>query len=148
MNQVLLWQQQLADSFNVGFSLLANGHLAPQIVSPAKFNEAIRIVNKQLPRGWSISSDELWVAFRESTVTVAAMENSFRLFIQVPLFDHAQQYKLFQIINLPGATDNGTQGVIFGNLPDFKNSRNSVLVPLWKRSATTKNSNIAANRDV
>ena len=41
MNQILLWLQQLADSLDVGFSLLANGHLAPQIVSPAKFNEAI-----------------------------------------------------------------------------------------------------------
>ena len=89
------------------------------MVSPARFNEVIKIVNEQLPRGWSISSDELWVAFRGSTATVAAMENSFHLFIQVPIFDHAQQYKLFQIINLPGATDNGTHGVIFGNLPDF-----------------------------
>ncbi|KAI9552205.1 hypothetical protein GHT06_022545 [Daphnia sinensis] len=95
MNQILQWLQQLADSLDVGFSLLANGHLAPQIISPAKFNKVIKTIN------------------------VAAMENSFRLFIHVPIFDHAQQYKLFQIINLPGATDNGTHGVLFGNLPDY-----------------------------
>ncbi|KZS01628.1 Uncharacterized protein APZ42_001660 [Daphnia magna] len=95
MNQILLWLQQLADSLDVGFNLLANGHLAPQIISPAKFNEVIKTIN------------------------VAAMENSFRLFIHVPIFDHAQQYKLFQIINLPGATDNGTHGVLFGNLPGY-----------------------------
>ncbi|KAK4030882.1 hypothetical protein OUZ56_024269 [Daphnia magna] len=119
MNQILLWLQQLADSLNVSFSLLANEYLAPQIVSPAKFNKVIKTINDQLPREWSISSDELWVAYRESTVSVAAMENSFRHFIHVLIFDHAQQYKLFQIINLPGATDNGTHGVLFENLPDY-----------------------------
>ncbi|KAK4045299.1 hypothetical protein OUZ56_032837 [Daphnia magna] len=67
----------------------------------------------------SISCDELLVAYRESTVSVAAMENSFRLFIHVPIFDHAQQCKLSQIINLAGATDNGTHGVLFGYLPDY-----------------------------
>ncbi|KAK4009584.1 hypothetical protein OUZ56_018718 [Daphnia magna] len=97
MNQILQWLQQLADSLDVGFSLLANGHLAPQIISPAKFNKVIKTIN----------------------VSVAAMENSFRLFIHVPIFDHTQQYKLFQIINLLGATDNGTHGVLFGNLPDY-----------------------------
>ncbi|KAK4013752.1 hypothetical protein OUZ56_026304 [Daphnia magna] len=86
---------------------------------PPKFNKVIKTINGKLPRGWSISSDELLVAYRESTVSVVAMENSFRLFIHVPIFYHAQQYKLFQIINLPGATDNGTHGVLFGNLPDY-----------------------------
>ncbi|KZS00327.1 Uncharacterized protein APZ42_003398, partial [Daphnia magna] len=119
MNQILQWLQQLADSLDVGFSLLANGHLAPQIISPTKFNKVIKTINDQLPRGWSISSNEFWVAYRESTVSVAAMENSFRLFIHVPIFDYSHQYKLFQIINLPGATDNGTHGVLFGNLPDY-----------------------------
>ncbi|KAK4030918.1 hypothetical protein OUZ56_024304 [Daphnia magna] len=59
MNQILLLLQQLASSLEVGFSLLANGHLSPQ------------------------------------------------------------NYKLFQIINMPRATDNGTHGVLFGNLPDY-----------------------------
>ncbi|KZS04856.1 Uncharacterized protein APZ42_032111 [Daphnia magna] len=78
------------------------------------------LTKKEIPfTGWSIPSDELWVAYRESTVSVAAMENSFRLFIYVPIFDHAQPYKLFQIINLPGSTDNGTHGVLFVNLPDY-----------------------------
>ncbi|KAK4024597.1 hypothetical protein OUZ56_010020 [Daphnia magna] len=37
----------------------------------------------------------------------------------VPIFDQAQQYKLFQIINLPGAEDNGTHSVSLSNLPNF-----------------------------
>ncbi|KZS10183.1 Uncharacterized protein APZ42_025413 [Daphnia magna] len=119
MSQILLWLQQWADSLDVGFSLLADGHLAPQIISPAKFNKVIKTINSQLSRGWSISSNELWIAYRVSTVSVAVTENSFRLFTHVPIFDHAQQYKLFHIINLPGATDNGTHGVLFGNLPDY-----------------------------
>ncbi|KZS03130.1 Uncharacterized protein APZ42_034253 [Daphnia magna] len=119
MNQILLGLQQLADSLDIGFSLLADGHLAPHIVSPAKFNKVIKPINGQLPRKRSISCDELLVAYRESTVSVAAMENSFRLFIHVPIFDHAQQCKLSQIINLAGATDNGTHGVLFGYLPDY-----------------------------
>ncbi|KZS10529.1 Uncharacterized protein APZ42_024984 [Daphnia magna] len=75
MNQILLWLQQLADSLDVGFSILANGHLSPQIISPAKFNKVIKTINGQLPRGWSISSNELWVAYRKSTVSNVAMEN-------------------------------------------------------------------------
>ncbi|KAI9552645.1 hypothetical protein GHT06_020516 [Daphnia sinensis] len=106
MNQILQWLHQLADSLNIGFSLLANGHLAPQIITPARFNAVIKNVNRQLPKGWSISSDELWVAYREATVSI-------------PIFDLAQQYKLFQIISLPGAADNGTHSVSFSNLPDF-----------------------------
>ncbi|KAK4006495.1 hypothetical protein OUZ56_011649 [Daphnia magna] len=43
MNQILQWLQQLADSLDVGFSLLANGHLRPQIISPAKFNKYSRV---------------------------------------------------------------------------------------------------------
>ncbi|KZS05597.1 Uncharacterized protein APZ42_031179 [Daphnia magna] len=119
MNQILPWLQQLADSLEVSFSLLANEHSAPKIISPAKFNKDIKTINGELPRGWPISSDELWVAYRESTVSFAAMENSLRFFIHALIFDHAQQYKLFQIINLPGATDNGTHGVLFGNLPNY-----------------------------
>ncbi|KZS00728.1 Uncharacterized protein APZ42_002865, partial [Daphnia magna] len=42
LNQILQWLHQLADSLNIGFSLLANGHLAPQIVSPARFNAVIK----------------------------------------------------------------------------------------------------------
>ncbi|KAK4017506.1 hypothetical protein OUZ56_032919 [Daphnia magna] len=119
LNQILQWRHQLADSLNIGFCQLADGNLAPQIVSPARFNAVIKNVNRQLPRGWSISSDEHWVAYRESTVTVASLEHHFRNFIQVLIFDHAQQYKLFQILNLPGAADNGTHSVSFSNLPNF-----------------------------
>ncbi|KZS10448.1 Uncharacterized protein APZ42_025092 [Daphnia magna] len=119
LNQILQWRHQLADSLNIGFCQLADGNLAPKIVSPARFNAVIKNVNRQLPRGWSISSDELWVAYRESTVTVASLEHHFRNFIQVLIFDHAQQYKLFQILNLPGAADNRTHSVSFSNLPNF-----------------------------
>ncbi|KZS00106.1 Uncharacterized protein APZ42_003734, partial [Daphnia magna] len=35
------------------------------------------------------------------------------------IFDHAQQYKLFQVISLPEAADNGTHSVSFSNLPGF-----------------------------
>ncbi|KAK4037660.1 hypothetical protein OUZ56_029691 [Daphnia magna] len=83
MNQILLLLQQLASSLEVGFSLLANGHLSPQNVSPARFNKDIK----------------------------QSMDN----YQEGGLF----LYKLFQIINMPRATDNGTHGVLFGNLPDY-----------------------------
>jgi hypothetical protein len=52
-------------------------------------------------------------------VTVAAVEGRFRLFIKIPIYDHAQQYTLFEIFSLPRATDNGTHGVVIGDLPNF-----------------------------
>ncbi|KAK4024924.1 hypothetical protein OUZ56_010416 [Daphnia magna] len=45
MNKILLWLQQIADIFDISFSLLANWHLAPQIFSPAKFNKVIKTIN-------------------------------------------------------------------------------------------------------
>ncbi|KAK4017471.1 hypothetical protein OUZ56_032782 [Daphnia magna] len=103
LNQILQWLHQLADSLNLGISLLANGHLAPQIVSSARFNAVVKK-----------SADNYL-----EDVTVAALELHFRIFIQVPIFDHAQQNKLFQIINWPGAADNGTHSVSYSNLPNF-----------------------------
>lgn len=41
ITQILQWLHQLADSLNLGFSLFANGYLATQIVSPARFNVVI-----------------------------------------------------------------------------------------------------------
>lgn len=69
--------------------------------------------------GWTIASAELWVTYREAQVQVAAVENKFRLFIKIPIFDHTQRYTLFRIIKLPSAVDNGHHGVIYGNLPDY-----------------------------
>ncbi|KZS10515.1 Uncharacterized protein APZ42_025007 [Daphnia magna] len=42
LNQILQWLHQLADSLILGISLLANGHLAPQIVSSARFNAVVK----------------------------------------------------------------------------------------------------------
>jgi hypothetical protein len=57
--------------------------------------------------------------YREATVTVAVVRNPFRLFVEIPIYDHAKHLNLFKIIRLPKATENGTHGVRFSNLPDF-----------------------------
>ena len=59
------------------------------------------------------------IVYREATVTVAVTRNAFRLFVEIPIYDHAQQFNLFKVIRLPKATENGTHGVRFSNLPDF-----------------------------
>ncbi|KAI9553766.1 hypothetical protein GHT06_019029 [Daphnia sinensis] len=102
----LQWLRDLADALDEGLALLANGRLAPQIFPPAQMTSAV-------------SSEELWVTYREATVTVAAVEGRFRLFIKIPIYDHAQQYALFEIFSLPRATDNGTHGVVIIELPKF-----------------------------
>jgi hypothetical protein len=109
----------LADALDEGLALLANGRLAPQIFPPAQMASVLKAVNRQLPLGWAVSSEELWVTYREAMVTVAAVEGRFRLFIKIPIYDHAQQYTLFEIFSLPRATDNGTHGVVIGDLPNF-----------------------------
>ena len=52
-------------------------------------------------------------------VTVAAMEGRFRFFIKIPIYDHAQQYTLYEIFSLPRVTGNGTNGVVIGYLPNL-----------------------------
>jgi hypothetical protein len=76
-------------------------------------------INKQLPPGWKIPADDLWVLYSEATVTVAVVRNTFRLFVEIPIYDNAQHLNLFKVIRLPKATENGTRGVRFSNLPDF-----------------------------
>ncbi|KAK4003518.1 hypothetical protein OUZ56_005277 [Daphnia magna] len=70
----------------------------------------LKAVNRQLPLGWAVSSEELWVTYREAMVTMVAVEGRFRLFIKIPIYDHA---------HLPRATDNGTHGVAIGDQPNF-----------------------------
>ncbi|EFX78035.1 hypothetical protein DAPPUDRAFT_105615 [Daphnia pulex] len=115
----LQWLRDLADALDEGLALVANGRLAPQIFPPAQMASVLKAVNRQLPLGWAVSSEELWVTYREAMVTVAAVEGRFRLFIKIPIYDHAQQYTLFEIFSLPRATDNGTHGVVIGDLPNF-----------------------------
>ncbi|KZS10306.1 Uncharacterized protein APZ42_025260 [Daphnia magna] len=64
-------------------------------------------------------TEELWVTYREARVSVAVVNEKFRLFIEIPIYDHSQQYSLYGLIRLPKATDNGTHGIQFKNLPDF-----------------------------
>jgi hypothetical protein len=126
----LQWLRDLAVALDEGLDLLANGRLAPQIFPPAQMALVLKAVNRQLPLGWAVSCDELWVAAVDGPPpTVAAVEGRFRLFIKIPIYDHAQQYTLFEIFSLPRATDNGTHGVIIGDLPKFW-----PFPRTWKRS--------------
>jgi hypothetical protein len=93
--------------------------LSPQIISPTELQTILLDVNKQLPLGWKIPANDLWVLYREATVTVAVTRNAFRLFVEISIYDHAQQFNLFKVIRLPKATENGTYGVRFSNLPNF-----------------------------
>ena len=47
------------------------------------------------------------------------MDGRFRLFIEIPIYNHEQQYTLFEIFNLPKVTVNATHGVVFSDLPNF-----------------------------
>ncbi|KZS01993.1 Uncharacterized protein APZ42_001142 [Daphnia magna] len=118
MEASLQWLRDLADALDEWLALLANGRLVPQIFPPAQMASVLKAVNRQLPLGWAVSSKELWVTYREAMVTVAAVEGRVRLFTKIPIYDHAQQYTLFEIFSLPREADNGTHGVAIGDLPD------------------------------
>jgi hypothetical protein len=60
-------------------------------------------------------------------VTVAVVEGCFLLFMKILIYHHAQQYTLFEIFSLPGATDNGTHRVVI--YPIFWS-----FLQTWKRS--------------
>lgn len=119
LEHVLNLVQQQLEAWDIGFSALATGHLSLQIVPPTSLQQAIKEINTHLPLGWAIPSEELWVIYREARVTAALINDKLRLFIDIPIFDHAQDFKLFQIISLPKSTANGTHGVRFTNLPHY-----------------------------
>jgi hypothetical protein len=103
----------------LGLTALAAGHLSPQILSPSLLQQVIKEINPHLPLGWAIPSDDLWVLYRESKVSVAVVAHKIRLFIEISIFDHAQHFNLFQIITLSKALANGTHGSCYNNLPDY-----------------------------
>ena len=119
LDYVFAWFQQQLEAWEIGLATLANGRLSPQIIPPTELQKILLGVNKELPLGWKIPANDLWVLYREATVTVAVTRNAFRLFVEIPIYDHAQQFNLFKVIRLQKATENGTHGVRFSNLPDF-----------------------------
>jgi hypothetical protein len=119
LDYVFAWFQQQLEAWEIGLATLANGRLSPQIISPPNLQAILVDINKQLPLGWKIPADDLWVLYREATVTAAVVRNTFRLFVEIPFYDHAQHFNLFKVIRLPKATENGTHGVRFSNLSVF-----------------------------
>lgn len=119
IEHVIRWLQQQIEDWEIGLSTLASGHISPQMFPPTELQRVIKEINNNLPLGWTIPSEELWVIYREARVSVAAIHNKFRLFIEIPIYDHAQQFNLFQIIKLSKPTANGTHGVRFTNLPEY-----------------------------
>lgn len=115
----LQWLRQIGDALDMGLELLAGGKLAPQLFPPAQMEKVLRNINEQLPVDWTVSSSDLWVIYREASVSVAAVNGKFRFFIQIPIYDRNQQFTLNKVINLAKATDNETHGVRFGDLPYY-----------------------------
>jgi hypothetical protein len=119
LDYVLTWLQQQLEAWEVGLATLATGMLSPQILSLLDLYEILVAINKQLTLGWTIPTNDLWVLYREASVAKAMFHNKFRLFIEIPIFDHAQHFNLFKVIGLPKATVNGSHLVIYRNLPNF-----------------------------
>jgi hypothetical protein len=77
LDYVFAWFQQQLEAWEIGLATLANGRLSPQIISPPNLQAILVDINKQLPLGWKIPADDLWVLYREATVTVASSETPF-----------------------------------------------------------------------
>jgi hypothetical protein len=50
----------------VGLAKLATDRLSPQILSPLALQQILVAINKQLPLGWTILRNDLWVFYREA----------------------------------------------------------------------------------
>ncbi|KZR96153.1 Uncharacterized protein APZ42_009673, partial [Daphnia magna] len=61
MEHILGWLQQQIESWEIGLSALANGRLSPQMFSPTMLQTVIADININLPLGWAIPSEDLWV---------------------------------------------------------------------------------------
>ena len=61
-----------------------------------------------------------YVSSEAATVMrVAATGTLFQQFFQIPIFDHAQTYQLYQVHRLPRIMHNTSVRVVFSNLPDY-----------------------------
>ncbi|KZS09709.1 Uncharacterized protein APZ42_025993 [Daphnia magna] len=107
---------------------------------PAELAALVEAMNAKLPLGWAVPTEDLWVTYREARVSVVVVNEKFRLLIEVPIYDHSQQYSLYGLIRLPKATDNGTHGIQFNNLPDFlamiKNKQQCNVNPIYGMERT------------
>ena len=95
ISNVLIWLHQLTDNLDIGLNILANGRLAPQLCPPTQLIGGLEKNNKQVPQGWMVSTKEVWVTYREAHVSVTTANNKLRLFIKIPIYDHAQRCTLF-----------------------------------------------------
>jgi len=118
INMVMNWLYLLVNDLDVGLNVLANGKLPPQIFPPKELKPVLDGINLQLPPGWKMTTD-LWLNYREGKVTIAAINNRFRIFFKIPIYERAQSFTVYIIINIPKATKNGTHGIIYANLPDY-----------------------------
>ena len=75
LDYVLTWLQQQLEAWEVGLATLATGRMSPQILSPPALQKILVAINEQLPLGWTIPANDLWVLYREATVAVAVVHN-------------------------------------------------------------------------
>ena len=115
----LEWVHQRVQDLEAEFILLGIFRLPPQILPPSRFGDDLQEVNKNLPIGWAILGEEVWTAYREAKVRVAATKGRFRLFIDIPIYDHTVKFQLYKINKLPNKMPNTSMGVTFSNRPDY-----------------------------
>ena len=121
IDQVLDWFERWLQDLEFSYTLLAMKKLPPQLFPPEQLAEVLKQVAEQLPSGWALVTGpkDIWSVYQDARVLVAVAHGQLRLFIKIKLMYNPLDFLMYQVVNLPSATINGTHKTMYAKLPQY-----------------------------
>ncbi|XP_057367096.2 uncharacterized protein LOC130688124 [Daphnia carinata] len=121
--KVLDWASMALEDIGIGLALLATGNLPPELFPPTQLRSVLKEIRASLAMGWALTSalqnGDLWRAYQEARVVVAATTNGLRLFIHLPIIEITKTFELYRTFVLPVFSAAGNAGLHYAPIPAF-----------------------------
>ncbi|XP_057379621.1 uncharacterized protein LOC130701715 [Daphnia carinata] len=123
--RVLDWASMALEDIGIGFALLATGNLPPELFPPTQLRSVLKEIRASLAMGWALTpalqNGDLWRAYQEARVVVAATTNGLRLFIHLPIIEIiTKTFELYRTLVLPVFSAAGRDQQTFIELTETK----------------------------
>ena len=121
IDQVLKWFEEWLRELEYSYTLLAMKKLPPQLFPPEQLKEVLRQVEERLPADWTLATgpNDIWTIYQEARVLIAVANGQLRLFITVKLIHKSLEFIMYQVVNLPSSSINGTHKTMYAKLPQY-----------------------------
>ena len=107
----------------MALATLANGRLPPELLSPIRLSRLLQDIRERLPEGWALTpvlkGADIWRAYQEAVVVTAALKDSLRLFIHLPVYEFGHSFELYDLTALPVYETSLQSAIVFKDLPRF-----------------------------